>query len=703
MSAPGRPKREYRSAQHEGSPVSALLEALQAWVDAGWLRELDLAFARFLAREVPDADPLLLVAAALASHQLGRGHVALDLAALVRGADEALALPPEEPRVAGEAVSSAVAPHRLFAGIVLGQWQQALADARLVAPGEGNTPLVLQGTRLYLRRFWQHERTVRSGIAQRLAAGEAWDDATTAQVRLALDALFPAREDSLDWQKVACALALRHRFAIVTGGPGTGKTTTVVKLLALLQQLALSGVQGERRRLRIRLAAPTGKAAARLNASIAGAIADLPLAALGDAQALRAAIPTQVSTVHRLLGSQGATRRFRYGPGNPLPLDVLVLDEASMIDLETMAAVLAALPAPGRIVLLGDKDQLASVEAGNVLGELCRHADEGHYRADTCAWIEAVTGQRIPAALVDAQGEALDQAVVKLRRSWRFGADSGIGQLAEAVNRGDVAGVGGLRAQEGEESSRLELDARDAALRRLALDGAAQGFAGSGGSGPVGYRHYLALVARAPGAGAPQQELDDWARAVLAAYGSFQLLCAVRRGPQGVDALNERIAMLLHAERLTTASSGWYAGRPVMVTRNDYALGLMNGDVGITLPVASPEDPASTLLRVAFTDGEGGVRWVSPSRLREIETVFAMTVHKSQGSEFAHAALLLPASTSRVLTRELVYTGVTRARRWFTLALPAGAAGVLEFALARRTREEADALAASGIRTGAPG
>jgi exodeoxyribonuclease V alpha subunit len=676
-----------------------VLDGLQACVDAGWLRELDLAFARFLAQEVPDADPLLLAAAALASHQLGRGHVCLELAALVNDANETLALPPEDPRSPSDTEERPPEPSLLLAGMDLARWLEALSDPRLVAEGEGNTPLVLQGTRLYLRRFWENERRVRTGIAQRLAPADAWSHEAQARLRRALDTLFPARDDATDWQKIACALALRNRFAIVTGGPGTGKTTTVVKLLALLQHLSLSGGFGHVRRLRIRLAAPTGKAAARLNASIANAIADLPLAAIANGEAVRAAIPTEVGTVHRLLGSQGATRRFRHHAGNPLPLDVLVLDEASMIDLETMAAVMSALPANGHVVLLGDKDQLASVEAGNVLGELCRHADGGHYRPATREWIEAVTGQHMAAGLIDAQGEPLDQAVVKLRRSWRFDGNSGIGQLADAVNAGNAQRGRELRAESRTDLSWLTLDARDSALRRLVLDGAADGFApAASGDRAAGYRHYLQLVARAPAAGAGEQAIDDWARAVLKAYGSFQLLCAVRRGPHGVEGLNQRIATLLHAEKLTPAANGWYAGRPVMVTRNDYALGLMNGDVGIALPVPSTQDVQGMLLRVAFDDGQGGVRWVLPSRLREVETVFAMTVHKSQGSEFEHAALLLPETASRVLTRELVYTGVTRAKRWFTLAMPSGAEGVLDLALARRTREESQAAEEGGIR-----
>lgn len=670
-------------------PLRQRLAQLDGWVAAGWLRELDQAFAAFLAREAPDAHPLLLLAAALASHQLGRGHVCLDLQAALADAAEALALPPEDNGDARPDADQApdATPADLLAGVRLAQWQAALRHPRLVGDGPGTTPLVLAGTRLYLRRYWQHERFVREAVAARLQRGDVLAAGAETGLRQALDLLFPwslaaDSADPTDWQKVACALAARSAFSIVTGGPGTGKTTTVVKLLAVLQHLALGAGEGGGRRLRIRLAAPTGKAAARLNDSIARAVAGLPLQELGEAEALRAAIPTEVTTVHRLLGSRPGTRHFRHHARNPLPLDVLVLDEASMVDLEMMAAVLAALPSQARLVLLGDKDQLASVEAGAVLGELCRRADQGHYLEATRDWLVAVSNESLPPRLLDAAGEPLDQAVVKLRKSHRFDAGSGIGRLADAVNAGDVAGVRGIRSAGLADLQFLELAAGDASLRRLALDGGRA--PGGAGPGPVGYRHYLELLRTTqPPGDAGQDALDAWAAGVLRAFGEFQLLCAVRGGPQGVARLNQRIAGLLHAEGLVPAAQGWYLGRPVMVTRNDYGLGLMNGDVGVTLQL--PAADGGWMLRVAFAASDGGgIRWVLPSRLQAVETVFAMTVHKSQGSEFTHAALVLPDRMSRVLTRELVYTGITRARSWFTLAVPAGAEAVLEAAVERR-------------------
>lgn len=677
-----------------GPPPSAhdaVLDAIGHWVQGGWLRELDRSLAAFFSRLAPGADPLVVLAAALASHQLGRGHACLDLRATLEDAERALSLPPEgavpaQPDKAS-ALLAAGAPSRWLAGVNLAAWTAALdAQPQLVGHGAGPTPMVRVGHRLYLRRYWQYEQSVRAEVARRVAlptpAARPQAQATLAAT---LDILFPPRAEGVDvtdWQKVACALAARQAFGIITGGPGTGKTTTVVRLLALLQHLALSTGGA---RLRIGLAAPTGKAAARLGESIAGAVSGLPFEQLADGEALRTAIPTSVATVHRLLGSRPGTRHFRHDARNPLPLDVLVLDEASMLDLEMMACVLAALRPEARLILLGDKDQLASVEAGAVLGDLCQRADAGHYDAATVQWLQAVTGQRIDAALRDDTGEPLDQAVVKLRRSYRFGADSGIGLLAEAVNSGDADALSRLLAGGHADLStglqragQATLD--DAALRRLVVDGAPGAFANDGKGRPVpppvGYGHYLRLMrAQQPEAHATQEAHDAWARGVLQALGQFQLLCALRGGPQGVEGLNPRIAALLREQGLLEPEQGgWYAGRPVLVTRNDYALGLMNGDVGVALAVPfGPDSGASAQpqrrLRVAFPAGDhpGGIRWVLPSRLRAVDTVFAMTVHKSQGSEFSHAALLLPQQMSPVLTRELVYTGITRARHWFTL------------------------------------
>ncbi|KXS37600.1 MAG: exodeoxyribonuclease V alpha subunit [Halomonadaceae bacterium T82-2] len=716
-----------QAPDHALADHAALFALLDRWVDRGWLRSLDRAFAAFLHREArkghtdSEASPLLLLAAALASHQLGRGHVCLDLAQTLATPDLALSLPPE-----GDSLDDPPPmPSRVMATLELDTWRAALDQPELVADGPGSTPLVLAGTaarpRLYLRRYWQHEQDIHSRIVARLGGTDSDDAPDAARLRPILDALFhkPQQADAIDWQKAACALAGRSRFAVITGGPGTGKTTTVVRLLALLQALALGEEKDDGgQALRIRLAAPTGKAAARLNESIAKQVSELPFKTLTDlwqaaddapeqgedaswersllrenpAEALKRAVPTEVSTLHRLLGSRPDTRRFRHDRHNPLPLDVLVVDEASMVDVGMMAAMLEALPPRARLVLLGDKDQLASVEAGSVLGDLCARAEGGHYTPATAEWLAEATGQTPPADKLDADGQPLDQAIAMLRVSHRFTADSGIGQLAAAVNLEDQpaakrSAITKALNEDFADLSHQKLRADDErGLARLAVTGCPERFPDNGQGRlhrgetlppPVGYRHFLSVVAKErPKDDAPQEQFDDWARAVLEAHGDFQLLCALRRGPWGVEGLNERVRRALEREKLIDSQDGrqrWYPGRPVLVTKNDYGLGLMNGDIGITLdmprPGAATGDTNRRLLRVAFpaTDGTDRIKWVLPSRLQAVETVFAMTVHKSQGSEFTHAALVLPDAPNPILTRELVYTGITRARHWLTL------------------------------------
>ena len=656
-----------------------LLLLLTRWVERGWLRALDKAFVAFLHELAPADDPLVLLAAALASHQLGHGHVCLDLFETLKEPDFALSLPPEGDSQTGVMLL----PSQILQNLEGAHWCKTLASSPLVALAVDEReearqrPLVLSGKRLYLRRYWTYKRRIDEALRQRLAEQEV------APVDLGerLNGLFgpAAAAGPIDWQKLACALATRGAFSIVTGGPGTGKTTTVVRLLALLQAPAVEAGKP----LRIRLAAPTGKAAARLTESISQQVRTLDVP-----DAVRERIPCDVTTVHRLLGSRPGTRHFRHHGGNRLPLDVLVIDEASMIDLEMMANLLDALPPHARLVLLGDKDQLASVEAGAVLADLCRDAEEGWYNARTRAWLESVSGEDLSAADLqqDIDGtHPLAQQVVMLRHSRRFGEGSGIGQLARWVNQ-----------QQPEKARQLLVGKRHADLFSLALkgehDGALERLLLEGqAEGPQGYRHYLSLLRqRRPAVSRPLEDACwiEWARDVLSAFDAFQLLCAVRKGPWGVEGLNQRVTAALLKARLIDSDHQWYEGRPVLMTRNDYGLGLMNGDIGIALKLPERDGPEAgrQVLRVAFprNDGQGGVRFVLPSRLNDVETVYAMTVHKSQGSEFSHTALILPDALNPVLTKELVYTAITRAKQWFSLIEPRP--GIFEEAVRRKVK-----------------
>ena len=655
-----------------------LLVLLDRWVERGWLRALDKAFVAFLHERAPQGDPLALLAAALTSHQLGHGHVCLDLYETLKEPDFALSLPPE-----GDVQTGAMLlPSQLLEALTGDAWCAALQASPLVehagqsSAEAASRPLVLSERRLYLRRYWAYERRIDTALRQRLATHEP----TPADLPARLNGLFgrPKANAPIDWQKLACALATRGAFSIVTGGPGTGKTTTVVRLLALLQSPAVEAGTP----LRIRLAAPTGKAAARLTESIS-----LQVQSLEVDDKVRQKIPCDVTTVHRLLGSRPGTRHFRHHAGNRLPLDVLVIDEASMIDLEMMANLLDALPDHARLVLLGDKDQLASVEAGAVLADLCRDAEGGWYTPHTLDWLEQVSGEDLAASELqqDIDGtHPLAQQVVMLRHSRRFGEGSGIGQLSRLVNQQHAEQARLLLMSGGfADLSTLALKGeQDKHFERLALEGR--------GDEAKGYRHYLEVLREhRPQPTAP---LEDpcwmvWASKVLEAFEAFQVLCAVRKGPWGVEGLNERITRALFARKLIESDQHWYEGRPVLMTRNDYGLGLMNGDIGIALKLPERDNHSQRhVLRVAFArnDGQGGIRFVLPSRLNDVETVYAMTVHKSQGSEFSHTALVLPEALNPVLTKELVYTAITRAKHRFSLIEPR--AGVFEGAVQRKVK-----------------
>jgi len=616
-----------------GSPLTreSLFDALALWVALGWLRQLDRHFAIFLAERDPAADPLVWLAAALTSHQVGRGHVCLSLSRVLAAPRSALSLPPLEDGI--ESAQAVMLPESLLEGVTPGRWAAALAESSTVAMAREAaglaTPLVLDGERFYLRRYWQAE----SGVARHLRQRLGQPLTVAGELAERLQALFVdnQREDGEpDWQRVACALALRQRLTIISGGPGTGKTTTVTRLLALLQQQSLAR-DGES--LRIRLAAPTGKAAARLSESIAGAVGRLEAPA-----AVRDAIPQEAQTLHRLLGARPDTRHFRHHAEAPLSLDLLVVDEASMVDLEMMAALLDAMPVDARLILLGDKDQLASVEAGSVLGDLCAGAgiaDGVGYSEATRHYLQSMAGEHLPVA---TETNPLADHVAMLRKSFRFRADSGIGALARAANAGDGRGFTHVLKAGFKDLATLDIDAT--AFERAVV---------------AGYRALFDAV-RAE-IGSPQS--------ILALQSRFQVLCALRRGPWGVEGLNERIARALWQQGWISRTEGWFAGRPVMVTHNDPQLGLYNGDLGLTLT-----DEAGRL-RVCFPQGDG-VRQVLPSRLDAAVTAFAMTVHKSQGSEFEHVLFALPAGANPIVTRELIYTGITRARSRLTLALAQG-------------------------------
>lgn len=606
---------------------------LEEWVAQGYLRPLDRAFATFLMEEAGEASVPIAVAAALASFESGQGHTCLDLLAI-----------PDTP-----------GPGRYLRSLPPEELLEALRLPALTDP-DGSAPLAFlerPHPRLYLKRYYRYENRIVSGVRQRLSADFSPDPASDAgRVRAVLDALLPS--PGSDWVRVACALAVRNRFSLITGGPGSGKTTAVTRVLAALYILhsATGEALSPDRMPRIKLAAPTGKAAGRLQESIAAQLESLPAA-------VREALPRRVSTVHRLLGMRGAGSP-RYTRRDPLPADIVVIDEASMMDVELTAHLFEALPDQSRLILLGDKDQLASVESGAVLADLCLRAEVGHYTPETAGWIREATGVSVPAHMLDRAGAPLDQAITMLRSSFRFSAQGGIGLPADAVRRGAVQEVP-TASTEGFRRLNVHSPDDERYLNLLRTAGASLRF----------------MQEQRPQEKHPPEEARDrWAREVLEHYNRFRVLCVLREGPWGVVRTNERVRAVLEGDGLLPPGQEWYPGRPVLVTRNDYRLGLMNGDVGVALAV-----PAG--LYVAFEGGpDGGIRWILPGRLQAVETVFAMTVHKAQGSEFEHVVLVIPDRDTPVLTRELVYTAITRARKEVTLVERDPA--LLEVAASRR-------------------
>ncbi|MDR2014843.1 MAG: exodeoxyribonuclease V subunit alpha [Azoarcus sp.] len=498
-------------------------------------------------------------------------------------------------------------------------------------------PLVIDNGRLYLRAFFDLESRL-SHALNALAAPLPDDAATISRIRDALDSVFPPRE-GVDWQKVAAALALTRRLTIISGGPGTGKTTTVAALIACLVELEPD--------LRIALAAPTGKAAARLREALDARTRDLP-------ETARAWLPAEAHTIHRLLGATATPGRFRHHGANPLALDLLVVDEASMLDLALAASLLDALPPHARLVLLGDKDQLAAVEAGAVFADL---SSGWRFQADKAARLAALTGAPEEILLQGAGSEAaLPDSIVWLLDSHRFRADSGIGRLAREINAGEGAAA----------LARLKTQADPAVL--WIEDEIEDGNATPGVPPPnavltameEGYAAYFSALRET----FPGEPLETRATKIFAAFEHFRVLVAVREGPRGLAAANAHLER--HARAiLGTGSVGmgpFWTGRPVIVLENDPVTRLFNGDIGLCLP------DGNGALTVVFPAPGGGIRTVPPRRLPGHGTAFALTVHKSQGSEFSEVLLLLPARPVRVLSRELLYTAVTRAACRVTIA-----------------------------------
>lgn len=566
----------------------------------GVLRPLDEHLARTLGRLAGENNPLALLGAAAASRAHGAGHICLRLDAFSKQVrDESMRSP-----------SEIVWPD-------VSEWCAALSRSPLTrAVNEDRvTPLILEGMRVYLDRYWGYQNRLAQQVMMRLDSEMNIDEEA---LSLGLEALFPPNPALAgeDLQKKAAATAARRGFSIITGGPGTGKTTTIQRLLVVLIQEAWS--RGKKTP-RFALMAPTGKAAARMKESIQARNPKYPIEA---SDVVLEALPKEATTIHRALGFNPRKRtQFRRNTDNPLEADIVIVDEASMVDLALMTKLFEAVPMGARLILLGDADQLASVEAGAVLGDLCRELNKG---------------------------------VVKLTHTYRFGQDSGVGALSRAIkeNRPDDA-LGALKQRFSErEDGRMYEE-----LRWIPLT-SHLGFMALQAQVEQEIRNIVLAEMQGFHAAVKAGQLAK----ALEALDAFRVLCAHRKGALGVNGLNQSIERWLSDAGRITLDTPEYIGRPLLIRQNDREQDLYNGDIGF---IAGDEEYG----RVAIfpSSGDTPYRRVPLGRLPAYQTVYAMTVHKSQGSQLTHAMVVVPMEASALVTRELLYTGVTRAAQRVTM------------------------------------
>ena len=514
-------------------------------------------------------------------------------------------------------------------------WQNALCGHMAFTQDPVNqiAPMVFQFGALYFYRAWQDEYRIAQYINNTLKNNRtlafSYDE-----IRQKLDKYFPEKQEKTDWQKVAVATAIKNPFSIITGGPGTGKTTTVTRLLLVLQELFDC-------KLHIKLVAPTGKAASRLEESIKNALGFMQ-EKMNLSDSLFNAIPQKASTLHSLLGVNAFNDYTCYNSHNPLQLDVLVVDETSMIDLPMMAKLINALKPETRLILLGDQAQLASVEAGAVLGELAQFVTQP-YSHEQATYLQATTGYKVEGS--DCSNPIRD-CLCHLTESRRFDKDSGIGKLSEFIQKGKADDSLELFEHYPQELHFNALNDESDAVNQVVK------------SAVENYRTFLKMLDDLR-----KQKIDpnaknelgiSYAEAIQAQFNSVRFLTALRNNNLGVENLNKEIALALREEKLLwfRNEQDWYIGKPIMITENDHNVRLYNGDIGLCLANG----------KVWF-----GNREVLTSRIPAHEPAFMMTIHKSQGSEFKHTVMVLPTEVNPVLSRELVFTGVTRAKKELTV------------------------------------
>jgi exodeoxyribonuclease V alpha subunit len=589
------------------------------------LEPADVELPRWLHQRLDETDPAVLLAAAHLSSLTRQGHVGTRIP-----------IQTDEIPLFGEADWSkklAPADHQQIQSL-LKQLPESLHNSALVgSPTDAKHPLIMDLGYLYYQRYWMYEDTLADLLMEK--ARQPLPDFDAGQASEWITTLLPdnPQPEASNWSRIALWIALRRHLMILTGGPGTGKTYTLVRLMALRLLL----VQSSGTELNIALAAPTGKAAARINESIGQSLdelrSDLPDEVITQ-------LPKEAQTIHRLLGTRRNQPEFRHNRENPLPHDMVIVDEASMVDIALMSKLLEALKPEAQLILLGDKDQLASVEAGSVLGDICSPTDvnatEGiglnHFSQAVAEEIRQASISKPPEVVPEGTESEFLDVMVQLTFSHRFKDAPDIGILADLINQG--AAEEALQHVGQSEVTRLEH--------------------------PDQLRDVLAFCSSWSYTQA--DFTADRAEHLFEAWTDFQVLTAHRKGALSSSSVNRLLDQWMRSRQQWGEQSTWYPGRPIMITENNYELKLFNGDIGLT--VRDSENPDN--LRIAFDTPEG-IRLIAPAQLSSYESAWALTVHKSQGSEFDEVLLVLPDRPSPILTRELVYTALTRARSKFTV------------------------------------
>ncbi len=580
--------------------MSALIEKIRS---SEIFEKIDIYLADFIYSNSRDKSDIIYILVALLSYRIRRGDICLEIE-----------------KIAGKDLNELL-DERLSDEIIkipsIKQILSVLNKSEVAGSTTKRFPLILDLDRIYFEKYFFFEHGLAEMIKNKLSNKNHEADL---KINKSLFCKLFAFDNEINWQAIAAISSLSFNFSVISGGPGTGKTSTVLKIIALMLD--------QNHDLKIALAAPTGKAASRLKDSIASQIKSLDID-----ETIAQRIPTETFTIHRLLGTRIGSHEFIHNKSNPLDYDVIVVDECSMADLALMYRLFSALKEDSKIILLGDRDQLASVEVGAVFGDICDRGKIHGYSSLFAGQICSHIGQSYKDQIdIDENATALADALTILKKSYRFGSDSGIGRLSIAVRNGDTKEIENLAGEHNlEDISIIKCDYSE--IKKIYREKA------------LNFTFHV---------GAIHEEILSFIKGCC-------ILTATRVGIYGLQAMNRLAENILSMENIIAPWNNFYPGRPIMITSNDYNLLLFNGDIGV---IASDGQD----FKAIFERSDGSEFKVSPARLPEHETAFAMTVHKSQGSEFDEVIVVLPESQSLIMTRELLYTAITRAKKKVIIA-----------------------------------